>query len=119
MSHRVVFAPEAEEQLDKLYSYIAAAATAEVADDYVGRVIDRCEGLAVFPMTGMARDDIRPGVRTISYRKRTVIAFAVVDDLPGDHAAMPADWADVRCRRNVMRRRQCAGQSYESARADS
>lgn len=81
MSYRVVFAPAAEEQLDELYSYIAAAATPKVADDYVGRVIDRCEGLADFPITGMARDDIRPGLRTISYRKRTVIAFAVVDDL--------------------------------------
>ena len=34
VSHRVVFVPEAEEQLDEWYSYIAAAAaTAEVADD--------------------------------------------------------------------------------------
>jgi len=27
----------------------------------------------------LARDDIRPGLRTTSYRKRTVIAFAILD----------------------------------------
>lgn len=77
MSLRVVFAPEAETQIGELYDYIASRATAEVAGRYVDELIDSCEGLAVFPTRGSARDDIRPGLRTTSYRKRTVIAFAV------------------------------------------
>lgn len=81
MTYRVVFAPEAEDQLDELYRYIAGQATAEIADRYVGRVIDYCEGLAEYPIRGTARDDIRPGVRTTSYKKRTVIAFAVRENL--------------------------------------
>lgn len=78
---RVVFAPEAEDQLDELYRYIARQATAEIAARYVDHVIDYCEGLAVYPLRGTAREDIRPGLRATSYKKRTVIAFAVRDDL--------------------------------------
>lgn len=81
MTFRVVFAPEAEGQLDEMFRYIAGRATAQVAEHYVGQVIDYCEGLAEYPIRGTARDDIRPGLRTTSYRKRTVIAFAVVEDL--------------------------------------
>lgn len=77
MSLQVVFAPEAETQLGELYDYIASRATPEVAGRYVEELIDYCEGLAVFPTRGSARDDIRPGLRTTSYRKRTLIAFAV------------------------------------------
>lgn len=81
MNYRVIFAPEAEGQLDELYRYIAGQATASIAEQYVDRVIDYCEGLATHPIRGTARDDIRPGLRTTSYRRRTVIAFAVKEDL--------------------------------------
>lgn len=81
MTHRVVFAPEAEAQLLELYRYLADAATAEIADRYVTQVIDYCEGLATYPIRGTARDDIRPGLRTTSYKKRTVIAFAVTEEV--------------------------------------
>lgn len=39
-----------------------------------------CEGLAWFPHPGTARDDVRPGLRTIEYKRRLVIALAVLDD---------------------------------------
>ena len=39
-----------------------------------------CEGLADFPHRGTARDDLRPGLRTICYRKRVVLAYAVIDE---------------------------------------
>lgn len=80
MSLRVVFAPEAEAQLGELHDYIARRATSDIAGRYVEELIDYCEGLAVFPTRGFARDDIRPGLRTTSYRKRTVIAFALSAD---------------------------------------
>jgi len=80
VTYRVLFTPEAEDHLDQLYRYIAEAADSAVADRYVDAVIGYCEGLAEFPVRGRARDDIRPGLRTTSYRKRTVIAFVVGDD---------------------------------------
>ena len=48
---------------------------------YVDAIITYCAGPAEFPHRGLARDDIRPGLRTTSYRKRTVVAFAVLDDV--------------------------------------
>ncbi len=80
MTYRVVFSPEAEEHLDQLYRYIAEAADPTVAARYVDAVIGYCEGLAEFPLRGRARDDIRPGLRTLSYQKRAVVAFAVRAD---------------------------------------
>jgi toxin ParE1/3/4 len=76
---RVVFSPEAEEQLVELYRYIAAAGSPDSAAQYTEAIVAFCEGLVQFPRRGSARDDIRPGLRTVSYRKRTVIAFAVLD----------------------------------------
>ncbi|MDR1150939.1 MAG: type II toxin-antitoxin system RelE/ParE family toxin [Bifidobacteriaceae bacterium] len=78
MTYRVAFAPEAGEQLASLNAYIASAANRTVADRFTDAIIDYCEGLAVFPERGRARDDIRPGLRVIGYRKRAVIAFAVM-----------------------------------------
>ena len=44
-------------------------------------LMDRCDALADFPMVGRARDGIRPGLRTIGFRWRAVIAFAVTDEM--------------------------------------
>jgi toxin ParE1/3/4 len=77
MSYRVVFTPEAEEQLIALYSYIAAAASPDIAARYTDAIVSCCEGLASFPHQGTARDDVRPGLRLTNYKKRAVIAFAV------------------------------------------
>lgn len=76
MSLGVVFTPEAEDQLAELYRYIAAAGSAEVAARYTEAILACCEELALFPRRGKARDDIRPGLRTIGFRRRVVIAFA-------------------------------------------
>jgi plasmid stabilization system protein ParE len=73
----VVFTPEAEEQLVDLYRYIAAAGSPEAAARYTDSIVTFCEELATFPYQGRARDDIRPGLRLIGYRRRVVVAFAV------------------------------------------
>lgn len=77
MSYRVAFSPEAEEQLAALYSYIAAAASPEIAVRYTEAIVTYCEGLRAFPHRGTRRDDVRPGLRITNYRKRAVIAFSV------------------------------------------
>lgn len=77
MAYAVVFRPEARAHLLALYRYIAEAASADVAERYVGKVIDRCEALQTFPHQGVKRDDVRPGLRITHYRGRTVIVFTV------------------------------------------
>lgn len=52
MSRRVVFSPEAEEQLAELYRYIAAAASPETAARYTEAIISYCEDLRMFPRRG-------------------------------------------------------------------
>lgn len=80
MTYTVRFAAEAADQLEALYRYISSAASPTVAADYVDAIVDHCPGLAAFPHRGTMRDDIRPGLRTASYRKRMVIATYVDDE---------------------------------------
>ena len=80
MNHRVVFSPEAQEQLAELYRYIAMAASLETAARYTEAIISYCEDLRMFPRRGTMRDDIRPGLRITRHRNRTVIAFEVNAD---------------------------------------
>ncbi len=77
MSHRVVFSPEAQEQLAALYRYIAQAASPDVAARYTDAIVTYCESLRTFPHRGTKRDDVRPGLRITNYKKRAVIAFDV------------------------------------------
>jgi toxin ParE1/3/4 len=40
-------------------------------------VVESCEGLALFPLRGVPREDIRPGLRVTHHKGRTLIAYAV------------------------------------------
>lgn len=41
---------------------------------------DRCDGLLDFPRQGLARDDLRRGLRIVTYARRVVIAYRIRDD---------------------------------------
>lgn len=77
MAYAVVFTPEAEELLVAIYHYIAAAASPIIAERYTSAIVSYCEGLATFPDRSTLHEDIRPGLRVINYKKRTVIAYTV------------------------------------------
>lgn len=77
MTLGVVFTPEAEDQLVELHRYIAAAGSVAVAARYVESIVAFCEDLGAFPHRGRARDDIGSGLRTVGFKRRVVIAFAV------------------------------------------
>jgi len=80
MKHRVVFTPEAGEQLAALYQYIAANSSPEIAAQYTEAIVSHCESLSAFPHRGLTRDDVRPGLRITNYKKRAVIAFDVTEE---------------------------------------
>ena len=80
MSYSVVFAPEASDQLEALFLYIAEHSSLVIAERYTDAVVATCEGLALFPHRGVAREDLRPGLRLTHHKGRTVIAYAVDDD---------------------------------------
>ncbi len=75
MTLTVDFAPAAERQLLELYEWIANNGAPTAAERFVSSIIDFCERLVDMPMIGAARDDIRPGLRTVGFRHRAVIAF--------------------------------------------
>lgn len=79
-SHLVAFRAEAIEHLAQLHDYIADAGAPDSAAEFTEAIISFCESLARFPSRGTARDDIRPGLRTIGYRRRAVIAFTILGD---------------------------------------
>ena len=79
MSLSVVFTTEAEDQLVELDRYIVGAGSVEVAARHTEAIVAFCEELAAFPHRGSARDDIRSGLRIIGFKRRVVIAFAVLD----------------------------------------
>lgn len=79
MTSAVEFSPEALEQLAEIYRYIAHAKSADVATRYTDGIVEFCDGLGSNPFRGRRRNDIRPGLRTIGFRRRVLITFTVVD----------------------------------------
>ncbi|RSU55261.1 type II toxin-antitoxin system RelE/ParE family toxin [Sphingobium yanoikuyae] len=77
MAHSIILTPEARDHLDAIYDYIAAAASPDIAQDFTDGIVGHLGKLTDFPRRGTMRDDLRPGLRTISWRRRVTIAFAV------------------------------------------
>jgi len=74
---RTKYSPSAAKQLQDLYDYVAQASGPERANAFVGSIADYCERLAASPYRGTKRDDLRPGVRIVGFRRRVTIAFSV------------------------------------------
>lgn len=78
-SYTVVFTPEAEQHLADLYHYISQKSSADAALRFTMEIINYCAAMDEFPHRGTLREDIRPGLRIVSFRRNTVIAIAVDD----------------------------------------
>lgn len=76
----VVFSPAAAEDLESIRAHIAGANSISIADSFVERLIAHCESLARAPHRGTVRDQIRPGLRIIGWRRTVTVAFAVDDE---------------------------------------
>ena len=80
MRHRVLFSPEAREDLEGLYDYIALHGHPATALAYVERLETFCLQLCDFPERGMRRDEIRHGLRTTGFERRVTLAFHLNGD---------------------------------------
>ena len=81
MRHRIVFSPEADAELVGIYRHIAREASPATAERFTADIVDYCEGFETFPERGTQRDDLRPGLRTVGFRRRVTIAFTVDADI--------------------------------------
>jgi len=80
MAYRVVFAPEAVANLEAIYTYVAEKAGADIALRFTDAIVDYCESFTTFPRRGTLRNDLRPGLRVVGFKKRATIAFAVLNN---------------------------------------
>jgi toxin ParE1/3/4 len=76
----VVLAPEAVEDLNELYDWVAAQASPDVAMGYLKRVEAFCQRLSLGSERGHLRGDIRPGLRITGFEHRLTIAFTVEEE---------------------------------------
>jgi toxin ParE1/3/4 len=77
MTHQVIFDEAAEDDLRMIGEWIAERASVETAIGYVERLRSYCRGFDIFPARGTLRDDLEPGLRTIGFERRVLIAFKV------------------------------------------
>lgn len=77
MAYAVRFLPQATADLRAIYDYIAPRGGEAVAREFVARLHGYCLGLDTFPERGTVRDDIRPALRLLGYRRQATIAFTV------------------------------------------
>lgn len=73
----VVFSPEAIDDLNRLYDWIASVAGSTVALRYTERIETFCMRLDLVSERGVLREDIRPGVRVLGFERRLTVAFSV------------------------------------------
>jgi toxin ParE1/3/4 len=77
MTFRVVFSASAKADLFAIYDYIAERAGATIALRFVESIEIYCRGFETLPERGARRDDLRPGLRTVGFRRRATILFEV------------------------------------------
>ena len=81
VAHRIVWRRAARDDLLSLYDWIADQAGAEVALDFTAKIEAAAETLSDFPNRGTSRYDLLSGLRTLTYRRRTTIAYRVERDI--------------------------------------
>lgn len=77
MKYAVAFDPLAEADLQQIYLYLADVAGHQVSRTYVDHIIDYCEEFETFPERGRSHDHLRPGLRTVGFKRKATIAFLV------------------------------------------
>ena len=73
----VVFDAAARQDLKDIYDYINSRAGRTIAENFTVELHQHCARLRHTPERGTRRDELRPGLRTMGYRKRATILFEV------------------------------------------
>ncbi len=77
--YTVEFDDEAFQDLAGIRDHIAMVGGSAAAAGFVDRVLSHLEGFQDTPKRGYLREDIRPGLRTVGWRRTLTIAFTVDD----------------------------------------
>lgn len=77
MRYHVRFHVAAKRDITDLLTELAVKAGARIASNFVDRIIEYCLSFETFPERGTRHDDIASGLRTVGWRRRATIAFAI------------------------------------------
>lgn len=75
---RVTYTEAALRQLVAIDDYLASVGVPDTT--FVEGVVAFCDTLTTFPNRGRDRSDLRPGLRTIGYKHRILIAYQIAGD---------------------------------------
>jgi toxin ParE1/3/4 len=76
-TYSVVISKEAEADLFAIYEYILERAGHHIALRFVEQIEQYCLDFSAAPKRGTKRDDLRPGLRTVGFKRRATILFEV------------------------------------------
>ncbi|MGB3899125.1 MAG: type II toxin-antitoxin system RelE/ParE family toxin [Mesorhizobium sp.] len=76
----VVFAPEARDDLLQIYDWIEKSSSSSTALSFIERIEAYCLAFDLASERGVLRDDIRPSLRVVGFRRTLTLAFSIDDD---------------------------------------
>lgn len=77
-SLEVVYRETAVADLEFIYmAVLGLSSSYDTARGYVARIEDRCRRIGRAPLIGRPRDDLFPGLRTVAFERRALIAYRV------------------------------------------
>ena len=76
----VVFSPEAEDDLIRLFDFVRSRSDLKTARNYMSRIEIFCMKLDLASERGTLRNDVRKGLRIVGFERRLTIAFTVDDE---------------------------------------
>lgn len=80
MSYRLRYDERVQAQFESIRVWFDAERGPGVGAEVITDLAQHCRRLREFPNRGTPRDDIRPGLRTISHRRRFTIGYVVEGD---------------------------------------
>lgn len=79
---RVIFRKEARASLKSILRLLVSnGASRQTASRFIARIADRAQRIGDVPFGGRPRDDLTPGLRTVPFEDRAVIAYVVRNDM--------------------------------------
>jgi toxin ParE1/3/4 len=76
----IVWSPDASADLSEIWNYYATVASRHIADKIAREIGEACRLLEEHPFAGRARNEVRPGLRSIATRPH-VIFYRVNNDV--------------------------------------
>jgi toxin ParE1/3/4 len=80
VKRRVIFNPETEDDLFRLYEYIAGDSTPERALRYIDRIEKFCFTLRTFPQRGRPLGGALSEIRVVGFERRASIVFRITEE---------------------------------------